>query len=178
MSEQPVEPTSAPTHSPDPLPANVPTPEPGAPSSALAPVVGTTAVVTGHYTTPTGNVSSTVNPTILPGGEPDPTTASEPSGTTPTPVAVLVPETPKVPVGAVTPRGDVMRRRTDDDVLYGEFAKVIAGPYEGKTVSVQSTVETGADGYPTRMLVKTRDDRDELVVVNYKDLRPVAQGGR
>lgn len=178
MSEQPVEPTSAPTHSPDPLPANVPTPEPGVPSSALAPVVGTTSV-----TAPTATVTTTVaaDPTIPPVGEaPDPTptssTGSDRSGSTPKPVAVIEPA--RVPVGAVTPRGDVMRRRTDDDVLYGEFAKVIAGPYEGKTVSVQSTVETGADGYPTRMLVKTRDDRDELVVVNYKDLRPVARGGR
>lgn len=147
MSEQPVEPTSAPAPSPTP-PANTPAPEPDV-SSVPAPVAGPFVP-----TTPTAG--EVVDPT------PDPAPSTAPS----------------LPAGAVNATGDVMRPRTDDDVLTGAFARVVDGPEAGRYVVVQQTVTTNPDGYPETVQVKTRDDRDELLVVNYADLRPASPGGR
>lgn len=87
------------------------------------------------------------------------------------------PEQALVP-GAVTPTGDVHRRRTDDDVLTGEWADVVGGPEAGRRVAFQRTVTVGEGGYPDQVVVRSRDDRDELLTVNYSDLRPATTGGR
>ncbi len=71
-----------------------------------------------------------------------------------------------------------MRPRTDDDVLTGHFANVVAGPEEGRYVVLGATLTRADDGYPGTVLVRTRDDRDEFLVVNYADLRPASPGGR
>ena len=78
----------------------------------------------------------------------------------------------------VTLTGDVEIGRTDDDALTNRFATIIAGEHAGRYVVVGSSLEMGSDGYPLRVLVRTRDDRDEVLTVDYADLRPTATGGR
>ena len=77
-----------------------------------------------------------------------------------------------VPLGVYG--GDVYRGRTDNDVLTGKFAQVIAGPSQGRHGVYTSTAEMGADGYPAIVILRTRDDRDENIRVRYQDIRPVA----
>jgi hypothetical protein len=78
----------------------------------------------------------------------------------------------------VTPEGDVVMRRDDDDVLTNSFAMIVSGEHAGRYVVVGSTSERGKDGWPTKVLVRTRDARDELLVVAYEDLRPAPSGRR
>src|SRR5215831_18355363 len=72
----------------------------------------------------------------------------------------------------VAPDGSVNIPRDDQDALTGRFAKVVAGDYEGKTVVVGPTITRDADGFPVTVSARTRDDRDEDIIVDYADLRP------
>jgi hypothetical protein len=70
-------------------------------------------------------------------------------------------------------RVDGRNCRSDDDALEGGFVNVVAGPYKGR-VGVFTQVLTYSDvtGYPTKILVRTRDDEHELIGVEYASVRP------
>jgi hypothetical protein len=79
---------------------------------------------------------------------------------------------------AVTPEGDIKIPRSDQDALTGLFANIVSGEFAPRYVVVGQTVERDDDGYPKVVEVKTRDSRDELLIVEYKDLRPATTGHR
>jgi hypothetical protein len=62
----------------------------------------------------------------------------------------------------------------------GFFAQAVSGPYTGRYGVLQSLgdVEDGDDGYPKTAVLRTRDDADENLIVNYNDLRPTTAGRR
>jgi len=73
---------------------------------------------------------------------------------------------------------DVKIPRSDDDALTDLFANIVSGEYAPRYVVVGRTLERDDDGYPKTVEVRTRDDRDEMLVVDYADLRPAAAGQR
>lgn len=84
---------------------------------------------------------------------------------------------------ASTPRGVVngvvYTPRTDDDVLSGCFCRVIRGEHQGRYgVLIGAVTVNVGDGWPAVVTVRTRDDRDEYIEVNYDDIRPAQPGGR
>jgi hypothetical protein len=78
----------------------------------------------------------------------------------------------------VSEAGDVVRGRSDDDALTNQFARVVAGDNVGRYGVFTKTLSIGEDGYPDKVLLHTRDDRDEDLEVDYADLRPAKAGGR
>ena len=78
----------------------------------------------------------------------------------------------------VSDRGEVQRRRDDNDALTGHFATIVNGDLTGTRVVVGSATEYDEEGFPTKVYARTRDDRDEVIVVDYADLRPASSGGR
>lgn len=97
------------------------------------------------------------------------------------PVAPVEP-TPDPPVGPAPPavRVDNLTRRSDDDALEGHFVKVVSGEYVGRVGGFERVLSSGPDGYPIRILVRTRDAENELLTVAYADVRPADpyRGGR
>lgn len=79
---------------------------------------------------------------------------------------------------AIDEEGGVHQPRTDDDAILNQFVTIVEGPYAGRYAVYQQTLTSGEDGYPETVLVRTRDDRDESLVVDYSHLRPAAPGGR
>lgn len=80
---------------------------------------------------------------------------------------------------APTVKVDSKTRRSGDDALLGSFVKVVAGPYRFRSGHYYEDVSHGPDGYPDRVLVRTRDSDNLRIEVDYKDLRPtVYLGGR
>ena len=70
-------------------------------------------------------------------------------------------------------------RRSDEDALPGSWVDVVAGEHEGRRGAYVGDESHGKDGYPARVLVRTRDAENELLVVNYSDIRPSSYtGGR
>lgn len=78
----------------------------------------------------------------------------------------------------VDEEGGVHRPRTDEDVRIGQFADVVDGPHHGRYVVYIKTIDSLEDGYPKRVLVRSRDARDEDLIVPYAYLRPAPRGGR
>lgn len=133
-------------------------------------------------------------PVAAPGVDPTPVVAEPVVPVDPTPVvAEAAPSVPApVPVPATPPsqaelearrrqvdeEGGVVIGRDDTDAIVGQFADVVDGPYAGRYVVYQRTLTSGDDGYPLTVLVKTRDARDEQLVVDYAHLRPAETGGR
>jgi hypothetical protein len=72
----------------------------------------------------------------------------------------------------------MQRPREDGDALTGQFAMITEGDLVGTHVVVGSATERDKDGFPKKVIVRTRDDRDEVLVVDYASLRPVGSGGR
>jgi hypothetical protein len=66
-------------------------------------------------------------------------------------------------------------RLTDDDVPLGGFCKVISGPYKGR-YGVYQTV--GEESEKRTAVVRTRDDLDENITVDYEHIRPDTPGKR
>ena len=85
---------------------------------------------------------------------------------------------PVSPVPAAVIEGIVYRGRNDDDVLTGTFCRVIAGEFQGRYGVFTNTATITLDGWPATVIVRTRDDRDENITVNYADIRPAQAGGR
>lgn len=73
---------------------------------------------------------------------------------------------------------DATDQRNDSDVMYGHFARVVSGPHEGRYGVLDYVESTGKDGYPDRVIFRTRDDEAELLTVKYTDLRPAPAGLR
>jgi hypothetical protein len=73
---------------------------------------------------------------------------------------------------------DNFTRRTGDDALSGHFARVVGGDHEGKYGVFVEALTADKDGFPDDVLFRTRDDRQELLTVKYKDLRPDESGKR
>ena len=149
---------------PEPVAAPAPVPAPD-PTVAASPGTPSEPESTGSTPSPSGEAETPAQ---------TPTEAPTPDPALPVPPAPVA----APPAGAIDPDGGVQRPRTDDDVLVGQFATIVDGPYADKYVVYQSTVESGKDGYPTTVLVKTRDERDENLVVEYEHLRPATPGGR
>jgi hypothetical protein len=70
-------------------------------------------------------------------------------------------------------RVDGRNRRSDDDALEGALVNVVAGPHKGRVgVFLQVATYDHETGFPSRILVRTRDDEHELIPVAYGDVRP------
>lgn len=67
---------------------------------------------------------------------------------------------------------------SDADALHGHFCRVVSGEHEGRYGVLEQTAEADAKGRPKTVVVRTRDEHDERIVVNYSDLRPAQPGGR
>jgi hypothetical protein len=92
------------------------------------------------------------------------------------PPTEAVPKTKNAPPVTV----DQFTRRTDNDVLDGTLALVIAGEHAGQTAAFVGTVERDPQsGYPSRVLVRFRSASydHEYAVVDYADLRPAEHPG-
>lgn len=72
---------------------------------------------------------------------------------------------------------DGRNRRSDDDALEGYFVDVVSGYRQGSFGSFERVLKYGKDGYPTQILVRTRDEDNELISVAYRDVRPAKRGG-
>jgi hypothetical protein len=74
---------------------------------------------------------------------------------------------------------DATTARSDDDALVGQFAKVVSGKHQGRYGVFDTVAEFDKqDGYPKTVILVTRDEHAERIVVNYSDLRPSLAGGR
>ena len=71
-------------------------------------------------------------------------------------------------------------RRSDQDAPMNSFVDVVSGTYAGRygVLERAATYNTGTDGYPNTVIVRSRDARNELLVCNYTDLRPSVPGKR
>lgn len=56
--------------------------------------------------------------------------------------------------------------------------KVIKGPYAGRYGVFLKPGRVGETGKPVTAVVRTRDDDDDHLLVDYKDLRPDVAGKR
>lgn len=94
------------------------------------------------------------------------------------PKASKPPESAKPTKATVHPiRVDGRNRRTDDDALEGSFVTIVAGEHEGRLASFEQVQSYGKDGYPTEVVVRTRDADSLLLSVPYADIRPAATNG-
>lgn len=66
----------------------------------------------------------------------------------------------------------------DSAALTGHFVRVIGGEHEGRYAALLQTATVGPDGLPETVVIRTRDDDDMQLVVNYRDLAPAQPGGR
>lgn len=74
---------------------------------------------------------------------------------------------------------DSTTARSDNDALAGHFAKVVSGKHQGRYGVFDTVAEyNDQDGYPKRVILVTRDEHAERLVVNYSDLRPAEAGFR
>lgn len=67
----------------------------------------------------------------------------------------------------------------DQAPAIGTFCEVIGGPHDKRYGVYHNTVEwdpTG--GYPQTIVLRTRDDNEDLLHVSYKDVRPATAGRR
>ena len=91
------------------------------------------------------------------------------------------PEKPEPEESAAPPvRVDNRTRRSDEDAIEGAFVDVVAGEYKGRRGAFASVLESDPKtGYPTLILVRTRDADNLLIPVKYADVRPTEYtGGR
>ncbi len=72
---------------------------------------------------------------------------------------------------------DQYTRRSDADVLPGQFARIATGEHAGQIGVFETVVENGPDGYPAQVELILRNS-GERVVCTYGDLTPVTFGGR
>lgn len=69
--------------------------------------------------------------------------------------------------------------RSDGDVLHGHFCRVIAGEHEGRYGVLEQTASFDEKTQrPLTVIVRTRDEHDERIVVSYSNLTPAEPGGR
>ncbi|HTA98665.1 MAG TPA: hypothetical protein VK730_13615 [Solirubrobacteraceae bacterium] len=134
--------------------------------------------------TPDISSQPAIQPTATSGAGSEPSnetpipSADEPEATDSASSSAAAETLPVSPVPAAVIEGIVYRGRTDDDVLTGTFCRVIAGEHQGRYGVFTNTATITLDGWPATVIVRTRDDRDENLTVNYADIRPAAAGGR
>jgi hypothetical protein len=90
------------------------------------------------------------------------------------------PATPPTAAKAASPAAivvDQYTRRSDADVLPGQFARIATGEHAGQIGVFETVVENGPDGYPAQVELILRNS-GERVVCTYGDLTPVTFGGR
>lgn len=109
--------------------------------------------------------------------------ATTPEATAPAPEAPPAAKTPPKPAPVPVPPvpsaiEDYPAPRDDNDARVGKFARVVSGPFDGKYGVYVRALTFGADGYPDLVLLRTRDERGDMLQVSYADLRPAAAGGR
>lgn len=103
----------------------------------------------------------------------EPLTAPSSAADAPAPAPSAAPAIPPAVIDGIVYRG-----RDDNDVLSGNFCRVVAGEHQGRYGVFVTTNTLCLDGWPATVTIKTRDDRDELIVVSYGDIRPAQPGGR
>jgi len=96
-----------------------------------------------------------------------------PSGATKATIAeaIVAQSTPSLPVIV-----DGRTKRSDDDALEGGWVRVVDGEHAGRRGALLHVEERGADGYPTRCIIRTRDAMNQLLSVAYEHLRPTHAG--
>lgn len=93
------------------------------------------------------------------------------------PKAVVTPAAPK-PKATVAPiKVDNKTSRSDNDALEGCHAKVVSGIHDGARGTFDEVLESGADGYPRKVILLTRGQQAKLTC-DYSDLRPDTAGQR
>lgn len=140
------------------------------PSTASSPTLGGEPEQTQPESSPIGASTDSAS-------EAPTDSTSIPADSSPPSIEPSLTSTIAVPSG-VAHDGSVYRARSDDDVLTNSFCKVIAGPYAGRYGVFWSTASLGADGWPSEVVVRTRDAEDENIVVSYADIRPDIAGRR
>lgn len=73
---------------------------------------------------------------------------------------------------------DSTTARDDADARVGHFVQAISGEHKGRYGVLDSVATVGSDGYPSTVIVVTRDDDAEHIVVDYGDLVPAEAGER
>lgn len=91
--------------------------------------------------------------------------------------AAKKPARPKAPEVVVDPMDAPERVYADHQPRLGTFVRVVSGPHKGRYGVFHSVGEEHA-GWPTTAVVRTRDDEDEQLVLDYGDLRPSEAGHR
>lgn len=72
---------------------------------------------------------------------------------------------------------DGTNRRNGDDGLLGCFVKVARGDHAGRVGVYQETLEHDRSGLPKLILVRTRDEFNELLTVLHKDVVSTSYAG-
>jgi hypothetical protein len=76
-------------------------------------------------------------------------------------------------------RVDGRNRRNANDGLEGHFVDVVDGEHKGRFGAFTEVAEREKDGYPKTILVRTRDEFNELLTVAYEHVRhSQSHGGR
>lgn len=70
------------------------------------------------------------------------------------------------------------RHYADHEAREGHFASVVEGPHSGCYGYVASIGDVEENGRPRTAVLKTRDDLDESLLVQYDHLRPDVAGRR
>jgi hypothetical protein len=73
---------------------------------------------------------------------------------------------------------DSTNARDDLDARVGHFVQAVNGEHQGRYGVLDSVATVGTDGYPSSVVVVTRDDENEYIVVDYADLVPAEAGER
>jgi hypothetical protein len=74
---------------------------------------------------------------------------------------------------------DQFSQRDDSDPIQGHFVDVIAGEHEGRYGTFEEVATADPEtGVPSTIVVRTRDDQHERLVVEYEDAVPARAGGR
>jgi hypothetical protein len=68
-------------------------------------------------------------------------------------------------------------RRSGEDAILGTWVDVVSGEHQGRFGAYEDTSTWGDDGYPDEVLIRSRDSRNELLLVKYSDVRPSERNG-
>ncbi len=115
---------------------------------------------------------------------PEPPAPTAPTDSAPAPTEPQAPaDAPPAPAGppaAAPVTVDNFTRRSDDDAIHGSWVDVISGPHAGRFGAyVEDAAHDPLSGYPVVIVVRSRDALNELLHVNYADVRPSERtGGR
>jgi ribosomal protein S4E len=77
-----------------------------------------------------------------------------------------------------TAKHDFAVDTTDDNARIGQFVYVAKGKHEGRYGVLETVVTQDSDNWPETVVVVSRDDNAERIVVDYSDLLPADSGVR